>query len=183
VIEAGLLPFLVDWLRSPEVQVQFEAVWALTNMASGTSEQTSAIMNAGAVSIIASMLKSPSPGVVEQAAWFLGNVAGDSTQARDYVLSQNCLPTLCENLKNTNCKISLLRNMTWTLSNLVRGTPSPQWSDVSPAVPVVCRLIYATDEEVLTDALWATSYLSGQPEGLQALIEGGCARRLVELLA
>ena len=54
---------------------------------------------------------------------------------------------------------------------------------ISPALPVLAKLIYAHDEEVLTDSCWAISYLSdGANEKIQAVIEGGICRRLVELL-
>jgi importin subunit alpha-1 len=44
-------------------------------------------------------------------------------------------------------------------------------------------LIFSTDDEVLTDACWALSYLSDGPnERIQAIIETGISRRLVELL-
>jgi hypothetical protein len=44
-------------------------------------------------------------------------------------------------------------------------------------------LIYSTDEEVLTDACWALSYLSdGSNDKIQAVIEAGVCRRMVELL-
>jgi importin subunit alpha-1 len=47
----------------------------------------------------------------------------------------------------------------------------------------LARLIYSTDEEVLTDACWALSYLSdGQNDKIQAVLEAGVARRIVELL-
>jgi len=45
------------------------------------------------------------------------------------------------------------------------------------------RLIHSNDEEVLTDACWALSYLSdGTNDKIQAVIEAGVCRRLVELL-
>ena len=48
---------------------------------------------------------------------------------------------------------------------------------------VLAALIYCPDEEVLTDACWALSYLSdGNNEKIQAVIEAGVCRRLVELL-
>jgi len=54
---------------------------------------------------------------------------------------------------------------------------------VSPALPTLARLIYSMDEEVLTDACWALSYLSdGTNDRIQAVIEAGVARRMVELL-
>lgn len=54
---------------------------------------------------------------------------------------------------------------------------------MKPALPTLARLIYTTDEEVLTDACWALSYLSdGSNDKIQAVIEAGVCRRLVELL-
>jgi hypothetical protein len=44
-------------------------------------------------------------------------------------------------------------------------------------------LIKSNDEEVLTDACWALSYLSdGTNDKIQAVIEAGVCRRLVDLL-
>jgi hypothetical protein len=52
-----------------------------------------------------------------------------------------------------------------------------------PALPALERLIHSNDEEVLTDACWALSYLSdGTNDKIQAVIEAGVCRRLVELL-
>lgn len=54
---------------------------------------------------------------------------------------------------------------------------------VKPALPALARLIHSNDEEVLTDACWALSYLSdGTNDKIQAVIEAGVCGRLVELL-
>jgi importin subunit alpha-6/7 len=52
-----------------------------------------------------------------------------------------------------------------------------------PALPVLAKLVYSLDDEVLIDACWAISYLSdGSNDKIQAVIEAGIPRRLVELL-
>lgn len=57
------------------------------------------------------------------------------------------------------------------------------YSQTRPALPALQQLVHSNDEEVLTDACWALSYLSdGTNDKIQAVIEAGVCQRLVELL-
>jgi importin subunit alpha-6/7 len=121
--------------------------------------------------------------VQEQVVWALGNIAGDSAMCRDEVLDSGILPPLLKLLETTN-RLNMCRNGVWTLSNLCRGkNPPPDFQKVSKCLPVLARFIYHEDNEVLSDACWALSYLSDGPNNkIQAVIDAGVCRRLVELL-
>ncbi|KAJ8707811.1 hypothetical protein PYW07_011488 [Mythimna separata] len=119
MVNAGIIKPLVDALERDDCpDLQFEASWAITNIASGTHENTMAVVDGGAIPKLVALLAQG--GVVgEQSAWALGNIAGDGPQTRDVVLSHGALTVLLP-LCTPNTPASQLRTAVWTYSNFCR---------------------------------------------------------------
>ena len=160
----------------------------LTNIASGESKHVEELVKLGAIPPLVRLLNSPHTELPLSAAWALANIAGESHHYRDLVLQEGVMQPLLKFLNNHHTiDVKLVRTYVWTLCNLCRGKPKPDFNIVSPALPVLKNLLHHSDEKVVTDACWALSYLSDGPNThIQAIVnafDDTGVRRLVELLS
>lgn len=152
----------------------------MTNIASGTSAHTETVVSGGSIPRFIRLLDSPNLDVVEQAAWALGNISGDSVAFRDIILSSGALLHLS---MISVSRISVLRNVTWAISNICRGKPSPAIDDLKVAFPFLLKQLTIDDIEVQVDACFAISYLSeGDNERITEVVQAGFLPPIVNIL-
>ncbi|CAG9794596.1 unnamed protein product [Diatraea saccharalis] len=163
MVDAGVVKPLVEALdRDDCADLQFEAAWAITNIASGTHDHTMAVIEGGAVPKLVSLL-GRGGSVGEQSAWALGNIAGDGAAPRDTVLGHGALAALLPLLAPATPP-QQLRTAVWAYSNFCRNkNPMVKFEYVSPALPYISELLTIKDQDVLADACWALSYLTDGP--------------------
>jgi len=165
ILATGVLPRLVSLLAAEgEPDLQLEASWALTNIAS--TDYTRVVVESGALAPLSTLMMSPVGNVREQAMWCVGNIAGDRAAFRDAAFGTvNCVNALLTNIMHPE-STSLMRNATWALSNFARGRPAVSPANAAEITPAFAYLLDMDDVHVLVDALWGLCYLTESDEGL-----------------
>ncbi|XP_077302768.1 importin subunit alpha-1-like [Arctopsyche grandis] len=174
MINAGCVPKLVEMLNYDDCgDLQFEAAWALTNIASGNSQQTSIVIEYNAIEPLIRLVSSPNPAICEQSLWALGNIAGEGAQERDFVIKKGLIRPLVRKLEAEGDPTtvppqptsSFVRTAVWAMSNLCRNkNPLVDFRDVRECLPVIVKLLHSQDKDVLADTCWALSYLTDGPD-------------------
>ena len=146
--------------RNERPELQFEAAWALTNIASGNSEQTECVVRAGSCDHFIRLLSSPAINVAEQAVWALANIAGEGPVLRDMIIDLGVLPSLTRLITPTATP-SFLANIAWCISNLCRNkNPPPALHAIQACLPSIKQLLLHDSPGVVSDACWSLSYIS-----------------------
>ncbi len=177
---------MIEYVKQTEYpQLQLEATWALTNVASGTSIQCQSIIDKGGIPLFIDLLKSSNAGILEQAIWAIGNISSDCVFYRDTIIRAGGLVSLVDVVGRTNNE-TLIKHSCWALSNLCRGSPLPKYELIKSAIPVLCRSIAdgrLVDKEIIADSCWAISYHSDASKNkIQVVVESKVIPRIIRNL-
>lgn len=185
IIDSGIVPRFVELLdpqfyekfnnEQLSYSCRFEAAWVLTNIASGSSDQTNYIVRLGVVPFLINMISENNIPNIDQGIWALGNISGDSEELRDILLDAGChkiVLKLIERFSDNEEYKKLLGNLIWLLSNLNRGrNPLAPLENMIEVLPIVEKLIYYNDQEIVSDCFWCLSYIADASSELIDLIQ------------
>lgn len=162
LIDTGITPELITLLdENTPAEFQYEALWCLTNIASGTSDQANSIVVKGGIPKIIKLMDSSIEELKIQSTWIIGNLASDSTKIRDTLIREKAFDKLLTILASTN-NTSLIKQATWGLSNFFRVKPAPPYEIVKKCIKMIARamVMIPNDQEFLTDACFTLSYMT-----------------------
>eukprot|EP00923_Selenidium_pygospionis_P059532 GHVN01104758.1.p1 GENE.GHVN01104758.1~~GHVN01104758.1.p1 ORF type:complete len:532 (+),score=107.24 GHVN01104758.1:88-1683(+) len=181
--QQGLLAKLIQFTGdSSQTVLQFEAAWAITNICSGTSDQTRVVISSGAIPVLLQQLHSPAVDVMQQVVWALGNIAGDGPEFREVLF--NCeIVTHILSLFQPNQNADIMALATWVVSNLCRQDTSKQ-CNLPRVEPLIRLLVSVLDSEnntpMISDACWGLSYnVAGGDTAIDYVIQMGAVPKLI----
>lgn len=120
VVEAGIIPLLVQHLSSQERKVVHPAVRALGIITSGTDFETDAVLEAGVLPVYSRLL-STNMRVKKEIAWSVSNILAGTCKQIHAVIKSGILHELMQAVQTD--EVSVKKEVIWALSNMTqRGT-------------------------------------------------------------
>jgi importin subunit alpha-6/7 len=166
IVCSGVLPRLLELVRSDSVALAIEATWCTSELLSGSVAQTAVIVDAGAVRALMSVLRRGAnrnnddaqcaaaaavADLLDQACWALGNATGDVPVRDSMLRSVGGLLDAVAPLVGVAGKLD--KTIAWLLSNLCRP-PVHAWLGGALLSTCIARLAAAGHR----DAFWALSF-------------------------
>ncbi len=173
LIDIGITPDLISLLDNSPPEFQYEALWCLTNISTGTSDQSNSIVVKGGFPIIIKIMDSNIEEGKNQATWLVGNLAIDCAKIRDALIKEKAFEKLITNLASTNNK-QLIKNSVWAISNFFRVKPSPPFEVVKKCINMIARVMlnFPKDKEFLNNACFTLFYMTDHyKETIKELLE------------
>lgn len=142
--------------------MKLESVWILTNLVYASGDEISVIFDPKyeLVSIVNTYLTHSNPAMVEQSLWFFGNAIAESKGLRDHIIMNTNIVDVMNSMVNGS-KISrtAMRTIVWVTSNIHRHKNLHE-DCVIKSLPVVKAGLFLEEESIISDSLWALTYMS-----------------------
>ncbi|KAG9046214.1 hypothetical protein FS837_004846 [Tulasnella sp. UAMH 9824] len=187
VINSGLVSTVVEMLSVDDNKFRAEAAWIVSNIASGTSDQTATVVEAGAIPKLVAMFPTDISDVQENALWALGNIGGDSERFRDMVAEAGGIQPPLDVLDAPEKHTEKVRNTaSWVLTCYLTPRRAEFGPDVTgKMIPILAKFLRGAPEDTSYDTLGyavkALDQICANEAAAELTITTGILPRLVEL--
>uniref|UniRef100_A0AC35F6E2 26S proteasome non-ATPase regulatory subunit 5 n=1 Tax=Panagrolaimus sp. PS1159 TaxID=55785 RepID=A0AC35F6E2_9BILA len=165
-IQSGILPTLVKFMDSKNTTLQFDSTWILAHIASGTGEQTAAIVEAGSIPSFINLLNSPNKEIQSQALWGLkiqsqalwglSHIIDKSPESRNECINSGIIQAFAKLADSEVTNLANLRNIAWSLKNLCKheiGNNLMKIEVIQEILPIFEKFLESNDSLILSETL------------------------------
>ena len=156
IIDLKLVPEIIKYLENFPNEFKYEALWSLSNIATGNEEQANTILINGGLPKIINLLDSNIEEIKTQAIWLIGNLVSDSSKIRDILIEYKIFDKILTILASTN-REQYITTSTWCISNFFKTKPILNYDISYKAFKVIAKvaMIYGSKNkdniEFITD--------------------------------
>ncbi|KAI3416266.1 hypothetical protein GPALN_005809 [Globodera pallida] len=149
-VSIGVLPVLVNCLKSSDAKLLVQAAWALKIIA---CRKSLAIVEAGAVPVLVKLLQYPNNELRKDIGWALTNITAASPDFALAVVEAGALPPLVELLQSINTDTDLCENTAWTLKNIAAASADLALAVIEAgALPPLVELLQSINTDLCEEA-------------------------------
>lgn len=166
VIDAGVVPRVVEMLAHTSTNVQTPAIRTVGTIVTGNELQTQLVIDSGALPhLLTLLLSSTDSGVLKETCWTISNITAGTQEQIGSVIEAGLVQPLVETLGSALFEIK--REAAWALVNVLLGGSDEQVRYVAGAgaIPPICDLLDCGETRMISVAL----------EGLEVILEVGAA--------
>merc|ERR1712168_1212828 len=153
VVNSGAVPNFIRLLRSPDQNVQEQAVWALGNIAGDGPTMRDFVINNGVVPPLIALVnpETPTP-FLRNVTWTISNLCRNKNPSPPFEVVKQCLPCLAGLVQHTDKEV--LADACWALSYLTDGENEKiQCVVEAQVIPHLVRLLDSGELPVMTPSL------------------------------
>jgi len=163
VIEARVVPRLVQLLDHPQFTVQTPALRCIGNIVTGDDQQTQTVIDLGALPALSRLLDSTKRAIRKETCWTLSNITAGNEEQIEHVFNAGVIPRLVSMLSTSPLEIK--KEVCWALSNATSGGNAQQIHRLveEGVIPPLCDMLLVAEPKVVTVAL----------EGLEHILRAG----------
>jgi importin subunit alpha-1 len=170
VINADVLPRLVELLEHKSYSVQTPALRCIGNIVTGDDQQTQKVIDLRALHSLAKLLDSPKRSIRKETCWALSNITAGNQLQIQAVIDAGVVPTLVSMLQVAPLEIK--KEVCWALSNATSGGSLAQIDYLVEfdVIRPLLDMLVVNDVKIVTVAL----------EGIENILRAGARADLTD---